>query len=143
VGEGRSGIDHPALGNMTDEHLPEDVRRFLLTSVPSVPHLEALLLVRRGPNHDWDSSMLARRLYIDKSSAESLLAGMCAASVLTEGKELGTYRYAPSSLELSRMIDKLEEVYAKHLVEITNLIHSETQKKAHRFADAFRWRKDT
>ena len=40
------------------------------------------------------------------------------------------------------MIDRLAEVYYQHLVEVTNLIHSKTSKKAQQFADAFKWRKE-
>ena len=41
------------------------------------------------------------------------------------------------------MIDQLAEIYAKNLVEVTNLIHSKIGKRAQQFADAFKWRKDT
>jgi hypothetical protein len=128
---------------MGEEPFPDDVRRFILTSIPSVPHLEALLLVREERAREWDSATLARRLYVDLSTAENLLGSMLAAGLLAEGSAPGRYRWAPASPELARMIDRLAEVYAKRLVEVTNLIHSEVQKKAQRFSDAFRWRKDT
>ena len=40
------------------------------------------------------------------------------------------------------MIDRVAETYTRQLVDITNLIHSKTSKKAQQFADAFKWRKD-
>ena len=39
-------------------------------------------------------------------------------------------------------IDRLADLYATHLVEVTHLIHSSLDRKAQQFADAFKWRKD-
>jgi hypothetical protein len=39
--------------------------------------------------------------------------------------------------------DRLADLYATHLVEVTLLIHSSLDRKAQQFADAFKWRKDT
>jgi hypothetical protein len=40
-------------------------------------------------------------------------------------------------------VDRLAGVYARHVVEVAELIHSTSDRKAQRFADAFRWRKET
>ena len=53
--------------------VPDEVRRFILTSVPSVPYLEALLLLRGEPAHSWNASQVARRLYIGEAQAQELL----------------------------------------------------------------------
>jgi hypothetical protein len=52
------------------------------------------------------------------------------------------YRYAPADAGLRERIDRLADVYATHLVEVTHLIHSSLDRKAQQFADAFKWRKD-
>jgi hypothetical protein len=41
------------------------------------------------------------------------------------------------------MLDRLAGIYARNLVDVTNLIHSKTSRKAQQFADAFKWRKDS
>jgi hypothetical protein len=131
-------------GVMTREPIPEDVRRFILTSITSVPYLEAMLLLRNAPNQSWDRTGVARRLYVSAKAAGELLSDLCAAGflVVTE-PETPLYRYHPRSDELREMIDQLAEAYAKNLIEVTNLIHSKTGKKEQQFADAFRWRKDS
>jgi hypothetical protein len=53
------------------------------------------------------------------------------------------YQYRPSSDALRARIDQLAELYARHLVDVTLLIHSSLDRKAQQFADAFKWRKDT
>jgi hypothetical protein len=128
---------------MAWEAIPEDVRRFILTSVSSVPFLEALLLMRNAPEQAWDSLSVAKRLYISDKAAAELLAELNAFGVVavTES-DGGFYRYHPTSDDLRELIDRLAEIYAKNLIEVTNIIHSKTGKRAQRFADAFKWRKD-
>jgi hypothetical protein len=53
------------------------------------------------------------------------------------------YRYQPASEELRGKIDQLADLYARHLVDVTLLIHSSLDRKAQQFADAFKWRKDS
>ncbi|MFN3792719.1 hypothetical protein [Massilia sp.] len=121
------------------------MRRFVLTSVPSVPFLEALLLLRANPGQQWSGEMLARRLYTSERTAQGLLDELCrsgmAAPCIAPNEDC--YCYAPASDTLRERIDGLAELYARHLVDVTNLIHSTLDRKAQQFADAFRLRKDT
>jgi Mn-dependent DtxR family transcriptional regulator len=128
---------------MAREPIPGDVRRFILSSIISVPYLEALLLLRNAPDQSWDRTTVAQRLYISEKTATELLADLSAAGFIVVTKSESSYRYHPNSDELRQMIDQLAETYAKNLVEITNIIHSKTGKKAQQFADAFKWRKDS
>lgn len=121
--------------------IPEDLRRFVLTSVPSVPFLEALLLLRAAPLHCWQPETLARRLYIRERTAHALLDDLCTAGMALHAEPAG-YSYHPESAELRARIDQLAELYAAQLVDVTNLIHSSLDRKAQQFADAFKWRKD-
>ena len=129
---------------MAREPIPEDIRRFVLTSIVSVPYLEALLLLRNAPDQSWDRATVAQRLYVSEKAATELLTDLSAAGfIVVIGPETSLYRYHPSSDELREMIDRLAEAYAKNLIEVTNLIHSKTGKRAQQFADAFKWRKDS
>jgi len=124
--------------------ISEDVRRFVLTSIPSVPFLEALLLLRADPGCEWDGAMLAGRLYIGDRVARDLLDALCTAGMAAPCADPAQERvcYAPVSAALRQRIDELAEVYARQLVDITHLIHSSLERKAQQFADAFRLRKD-
>jgi hypothetical protein len=125
--------------------IPEDARRFVLTSVPSVPFLEALLLMRANPDQHWRPDKLAQRLYIRDKMAQGLLDELCLAGMAARSAapDPGVYRYQPASEGLKARIDQLADLYSKHLVEVTLLIHSSLDRKAQQFADAFRLRKDT
>jgi hypothetical protein len=118
-----------------------DVRRFILTSVPSVPFMEALLLLRSRPASTWQAGQLAARLYLPERQAVELLAGLAAAGVAAEPQP-GVYTYGAGP-ELAALLDRVATAYSQHLVAVTDLIHSRVDKRAHQFADAFRLRKDT
>nr|WP_314542908.1 hypothetical protein [uncultured Massilia sp.] len=135
---------------MDKPSIPEDIRRFVLTSIPSVPFLEALLLMRADPLHAWHRDSLARRLYVREKTAENLLADLCTAGMVArcappEGGNAPSqcFRYAPEPDFLRERIDHLADLYSTHLVEVTHLIHSSLDRKAQQFADAFKWRKDS
>lgn len=125
------------------DSIPDEIKRFILVSVPSVPYLEAILLLRSDALHGWDNKRVALRLYTSDKEAAELLARLHACGILTlVNQELLVYRYLPQSDELKHKIDLLADTYAAHLVDVTNLIHSKIDKKAHSFADAFVWRKE-
>jgi hypothetical protein len=125
---------------MPVSNIPDGVRRFLLGAIPSVPHLEALLLLRGTPGQSWSADALAARLYIDTSAAASLLADLRQRGLATQRN--GDTQYAPRDTTLAAVVDELAGVYARNVVEVAELIHSSSDQKARRFADAFRLRKE-
>jgi hypothetical protein len=120
--------------------IPGDVRRFLLATIPTVPHLEALLLLRGRPE-EWPLAQLASRLYVDAPNATLLLDDLIASGLVAAGD--GGYRYAPADADVASTVDALATLYARQMVMVAELIHSSSDRKAHRFADAFRLRKDS
>lgn len=125
---------------MSDPELSADLRRFILTSIPSVPYLEAVLLLRAEPEKEWDASQLARRLYVPERTGAELLELLRSSGV---GIPVGAagLRYAPAP-ELADLLDRLAQAYASNLVTVTDLIHSRIDRRAQQFADAFRFRKE-
>ena len=122
--------------------IPDDVRRFILTSIPSVPHIEALLLMRREPQQAWSKQRIAPRLYISEEKASELLNDLAKAGFIsTEAGSAPIYRYAPSGAQ-SKMVEKVADAYARSLVEVTNMIHGRSVARVQQFAEAFRFRKD-
>lgn len=129
---------------MTQSELPADLRRFILTSIPSVPYLEAMLLLRAQPLQRWDALALARRLYLPEAAAADLLHALATAGIATQapGGAPG-YQFQPAAPELAAILERLADCYAADLVTVTDVIHSRVDKRAQQFADAFRWRKDS
>jgi len=126
--------------------ISEDVRRFIL-ALPSVPHLEAILLMRRSVGASWQADALAKYLYITEEQAGSLLKDLCVAGICGfEPAAPARHFYRPDSAELAKLIDRLSDFYARNIIEVTNIIHANAQKnhskKIQQFADAFRLRKE-
>lgn len=128
---------------MAQPAIPEDIRRFVLTSIPTVPHLEALLLLRGTPG-PWTTARVAERLYLGEKAASALLDDLCQSGMAgVSDQEPLRYQYQPVNELLRTTIDSLADFYARHLVAVTHLIHSRHDRKAQQFADAFKWRKDS
>ena len=125
---------------MVASNVPEEVRRFLLSAIPSVPHLEALLLLHAEPGRRWDAVHLGARLYLDAGRAGQLLADLAQAGLACATADC--FRFASES-SLAMVVDDVARTYGRHLVEVAELIHSARDHKAQRFADAFRLRKDS
>lgn len=120
--------------------LSSNLRRFLVATIPTVSHLEALLLLR-STSEAWTIEQLASRLYLPNTAALKLV------------DELQTHRlavvlgdnvqYLPGSDRIAGAVEELASVYGRRLIEITQIIHSANDKKARNFADAFILRKDS
>eukprot|EP01034_Spumella_vulgaris_P042211 gene42211-52336_t len=90
--------------------IPADIRRFIIQCIPSVPYLEAWLLLREGGQREWDGAQLARRLYMDTPRAEELLAQLARAGLLEpEPSDPPRYRYAPRTPQLAALADQLAQ----------------------------------
>ncbi|MGN6528682.1 MAG: hypothetical protein ACTHL8_20005 [Burkholderiaceae bacterium] len=120
--------------------IDDEVRRFVLASIPSVSYLEAALLFRRQPKPR-NVAETARALYVSDKVAAEILASLSAAGVLAGDGDV--FDYAPRDEALAAMLDRLAGAYSADLVGVTNLIHDKTHRNARRFADAFRLRKDS
>jgi hypothetical protein len=124
---------------MAGDLIPDDLRDFILKYFDSIAQLEALLLLRENPSEKWTAERTAKRLYIDARSAAAILRRLGEEGML--GYHDGVYYFECVDAEKKSMIDMLAGIYARHIVPVTNIIHS----KLHRiqeFADAFRIKKD-
>ena len=120
--------------------IPDSVRRFVLTSVPTVPHLEALLLLHRFAERSWTIEDVAGRLYIAPAASAQLLADLSASGLAT--REVGAWRFPSTAPELHAVLTEVERSYNEQLVELSRMIHSKTERRAQQFADAFAFKKD-
>lgn len=129
---------------MDQAPIPDKVKRFILLAIPSVPYLEAILLLRdAGDNKLWTRQEISQRLYLSDSAGEALLDELLAGGALAADLNESTrYRYQPKTEELREMLDLVATIYPKNLVGVTNLIHSKVNKKAQLFANAFLLRRD-
>lgn len=117
------------------------VIQFLLDEIESVPHLEALLLVRNSRPRKWTVEDLSKRLYISREGIRILLDDLIRRKLLLADPADSTYYYAASD-ERDRLIGSVDETYRRQLVRVSQLIHSKPSAAVRDFARAFRFTKE-
>jgi len=119
----------------------QEVDRFILESIDSVPHLEALLLVWTTRPKVWSDDELGKRLYLEELAAvailEDLVSRGLAVAVPGPSKQ---FRYEAG--ERDRLLTALEEAYRRDLIRISTMIHRKASPAVLEFARAFRFTKE-
>lgn len=119
--------------------LPDDVERFILIHIPSVPYLEAALFFHGGQPASRSAQEVAQALYLAPATAQRLLQALCDGGLLA--RDGPSYRYAPK-LALCRPMDRLAEAYRANLIGVTQLIHDATHKDARRYPESLKLKRD-
>lgn len=129
---------------MTSQNPPDnEVDRFILNEIETVPHLEALLLIWNSRPQPWTVENLAQRLYISAESAQVLLADLARRSLVAAvpGESRG-YRYQSDSQEKDRLLSLVDDTYRRELIRVSSMIHSRPSAAVRAFARAFRITKE-
>ncbi|WP_129782123.1 hypothetical protein [Peristeroidobacter soli] len=115
------------------------VERFLLDSIDTVPHLEALLLLFQSPTTAWTVAALAARIYVQEKQANGILEDLTRRSLIARNEQNPPqYQYLPRSPEQSALLDRVAQTYRTQLVQLTRFIHSNASGSVRDFARAFR-----
>src|SRR5687768_7358956 len=97
---------------MPREPIPEELRRFILTSIPSVPFVEAMLIYRDARGAAVSNEFLAKRLYMPEKGAADVVQLLLQTGVLgAAGTDPISYRYKPETPELAAMLEMLAAYY--------------------------------
>ena len=111
--------------------ITQGLHQFILDALPTVSHLEAVLLFHARPERALDAAAVGSALYLAPQAAGSLLADLQHAGVLRalpgpDGPP--SFGYAPTGASLARLVDELSAAYATRLVELTTLIHDANER---------------
>ena len=123
---------------MATQYVPDEIRDFILKHIVSVAQIEALLLIWASPEERWGLRQIAARIYASDAETAKALGGLCAGGVLVCTDGIFSLN---RSTENAEMIRKLQEVYARHLIPVTDIIHGKSRSPASS-AGAFRLPKD-
>jgi hypothetical protein len=129
---------------MKKSPIPDEVKYYILDSVPSIPYLEAMLLMKSQLLQQWDIDTLSKRLFITKNATEQVVKQLLLSGIIKSSEnDTQFYYFHPIDDKLNTLIDQLGALYITNLVEITNMVHSRNeQSAAQKFSEAFMWRKD-
>lgn len=128
---------------MKSSKLSDELRRFI-HSIDSIPHLEAMLLLRSAHTQVWDKDILAQHLYLNVELANTVLNDLCAAGICESiTNSQNKFTYAPAN-EINALITQLADYYSHNLIEVTHMIHAKTNagQRVQQFADAFKFNRD-
>ena len=125
---------------MSDLLSPE-AERFLRERVPTVLHLDVLLLLQSDPRRSWGAAAVASALRASVESVGRILEEIATANLL-EVRIAGDvmYRFAPWEASIGAIV---EEISARHFSDRDAIVarfgSSRQSEVARRFAEAFRF----
>lgn len=126
-------------GGITDD----DLYRFILLQIDTVPHLEGLLLIWRSRPRPFTETEIATQLFVDTAKARSVAGDLVRAGlIVTDDSSPSQYLYASREPHLDALMEALAQLYRRDLVNISKLIHSKAPSAARDFARAFKFTKD-
>ena len=107
----------------------DSVRAFLEAHVPSIPHLELLLLLWRE-RRAFAAEEIARRIYVSPARARLLVEHFLEAGMLVgDGAEAG-FRMRLADAELLPLLEQLDRTYARHVRAVAEIVHGGAQVRS-------------
>lgn len=124
--------------DMATQDVPNDIRDFILKHIASVAQIEALLLIWATPEKRWGISQIAARIYANEIETAKALEGLCNVGLLDHRDGTFGLNTPEQTVEL---IGRLRETYARHLIPVTDVIHSRS-RSAHVTAETSQPQRD-
>lgn len=125
-------------------NIPERVRRLVHEHLPSMEHVELLLLLVNTEKEGFLPSDAAKQLGVDSQLTVRRLGDLANSGLaIKEGPPgLERYRYQPRDLDLRHAVEQLVEAYRTRPVSLIRVVYERPPESAQRFADSFRLRKE-
>lgn len=121
----------------------QQVDRFIVDEIDSVPQLEALLLFWKNRPQVWSCESMAKSLYVSPDVSRDILARLAQRHLITPVESgRGEFALNADSEEKERLLASLDAIYRRELVRISNMIHTKASRGVRDFADAFRLKKE-
>ncbi len=121
----------------------QQVDRFIVDEIDSVPQLEALLLFWKNRPQLWSCESLAKALYVSPEVSREILTRLAQRQLIAEFEgSNGEFAVNADSEEKEHLLASLDAIYRRELVRISNMIHTKASRGVRDFADAFRFKKE-
>jgi len=119
-----------------------EVDHFIVDTIDSVPHLEALLLLWQNQSQNWSVEGVAKRLWIDPDDTRSILQDLTRNQFLSlTAGEPEEYSYRPDAGN-DRILRGVADIYRQEMIRISRMIHAKPSSAVRAFARAFRFTKE-
>jgi hypothetical protein len=120
----------------------DDVYRFILANIDTVPQIETLLLLWETRPQTWSANELADRLYVAGDALTTATESLVERRLISATAERPPRYYYESAEQKDRLIGAVAATYRRELVKVSTLIHSKEPSAARAFARAFRFTKE-
>lgn len=121
----------------------EEVYRFILNQIDSVPQMEALLLLWESRPRQWSDNEIAARLYVSvdvvRNIVQVLVRRRLISTVTNSEKH---YWYESRGEDGDLLVEAVAATYRRELVRVSTFIHTKASSAVRDFADAFRFKKE-
>jgi predicted ArsR family transcriptional regulator len=122
----------------------EEVYRFILNQIDSVPQMEALLLVWESRPKRWAESEIAERLYVSTDAVRNIMQELVRRRLVAVDTQQSArqYFYESKSEDLDGLIEAVAATYRHELVRVSTFIHTKASSAVRDFAKAFKFTKE-
>jgi hypothetical protein len=125
--------------------LPEEVRRLIQSSVPTIDALEVLMFLTRHPGTEWRANEIVNQMQptvIGEAAVGDYLA-LFQAQGLVVSQPDGSLLYQPATGEVEAAVQALIQAYNEQPVTLIRAVYEiANSKKIQAFADAFKLKKE-
>lgn len=127
---------------MTEDPLPSEVLALVARALPSMIHIELLLLLRRTAPLGWSVTRGALELRTSPELVAATLDDLVAARLAeaVRGTDPVDYRFDPSDGSVVAAVSLLQESYDRRPVTLIKALYTRPATSVRAFADAFRLR---
>lgn len=122
--------------------IPFEVTTLLRRALPSMVHIEVLLLLAKDPAKSWDAAAAAHQIHSTPALAAAALADLESAklAVVMPGADPPSYRIDRSDDVATSAVASLREMYERRPVTLIRAVYERPPSAITAFADAFRVR---
>ena len=129
---------------MTAPELPYEVRALLQRSLPSMVHVEALLLLAKTPSESHQPHAVAGKIGTTPEITTAALGDLVTSRLVevAPGSAPLEYRLAATDAATVHAMASLQEMYDRRPVTLVKAVYDRPPAPLKAFADAFRVRKE-
>lgn len=122
--------------------IPYEVTTLLRRALPSMVHIEVLLLLAKDPSRSWDAAAAAREVHSTPGLTAAALADLESAKLAAAvpGGDPPAYRIDASDDLTKSAVASLREMYERRPVTLIRALYERPPSAITAFADAFRVR---
>ena len=121
----------------------EEVYRFILNQIDSVPQMEALLLLWDSRPKQWSENEIAARLYVSVDVVRNIVQVLVRRRLIsTVANSEKHYWYETRDADGDLLVEAMAATYRRELVRVSTFIHTKASSAVRDFADAFKFKKE-